>query len=68
MNAMRGIPAALTRYYNFERFHTLAKYMPGGYEALNRYEAYNQRANDWESHYYSGNFDMSMGEWKSVSK
>lgn len=63
-----GIPAALTRYYNFERFHTLAKYMPGGYEALNRYEAYNQRAMTGNPIIYSGNFDMSMGEWKSVSK
>ena len=63
-----GIPTALTRYYNFDRFHTLAKYMPGGYEALKRYEAYNQKAMTGNPIIYSGNFDMSMGEWKSVSK
>ena len=63
-----GIPTALTRYYNFDRFHTLAKYMPGGYEALKRYEAYNQKAMTGNPIIYSGNFDMSMGDWKSVSK
>ena len=44
----------------------MQKYMPGGYEALNRYEAYNQRAMTGNPIIYSGNFDMSMGEWKSV--
>lgn len=63
-----GIPAALTRYYNFDRFHTLAKYMLGGTEALSRYEAYNQRAVMGNPIIYSGNFDMSMGEWNLVSE
>ena len=63
-----GIPAALTRYYNFDRFHTLAKYMSGGTEALSRYEAYNRRAVMGNPIIYSGNFDMSMGEWNLVSE
>ena len=64
----KGIPAALTRYYNFDRFHTLAKYMPGGTEALSRYEAYNQRAVMGNPIIYSGNFEVSMGEWNLVSE
>ena len=38
--------------------------MPGGTEALSRYEAYNQRAVMGNPIIYSGNFDMSMGDWK----
>lgn len=63
-----GIPVALTQYYNFDRFHTLAKYMPGGVEALSRYEAYNQRAVMGNPIIYSGNFEVSMGEWNLVSE
>ena len=63
-----GIPVALTQYYNFDRFHTLAKYMPGGAEALSRYEAYNQRAVMGNPIIYSGNFEVSMGEWNLVSE
>ena len=63
-----GIPVALTQYYNFDRFHTLAKYMPGGAEALSRYEAYNQRAVMGNPIIYSGNFEESMGEWNLVSE
>ena len=54
--------------HNFDRFHTLAKYMPGGAEALSRYEAYNQRAVMGNPIIYSGNFEVSMGEWNLVSE
>lgn len=57
-----SIPEVLSKYYNYERFTTLARYMPGGREVIRRYEAYQRSAERGNAIIYSGNFSIGMGQ------
>ena len=55
-----SIPEVLSKYYNYERFTTLARYMPGGREVIRRYEAYQRSAERGNAILYSGSFSIVM--------